>query len=388
MPVKQLTPTAVSSSAEAASPLRIVHAVLSLDMGGLERIVVDLAREGKQHGHTVSIVCLERPGTLARQAQALGVPVCCAYKRPGVRLRVRGEVADQLAQLRPDVVHTHQVTALFYAGPAARRVGVPLVVHTEHGKHYAARWRTRLLGRLAGRHARRFFCVSQDIADEVNGFRVVDAAKVCVVPNGIDIERFARRGAGGSLRQSLGIPASAPVVGTVGRATEIKRQDALLRAFARLRERFPDAHLLLVGDGPLLPQLKQLADELGVGKAAHFPGNQLQPEKYLHLMDVFALTSRSEGMPVSVLEAWASGVPVVAAAVGGLPEMIRHGETGLLYPPGDENGLVASLTDILGRPDAARRLAAAGRRHVEDTFSRQRMFGVYERHYRELLVAR
>ena len=121
----------------------------------------------------------------------MGAPVICTHKGPGIRLTAIGRTRSALRELRPDIIHTHQVGALFYAGPATRGTGVPLVVHTEHGKHYAAHRRTRLLGWLAGRHAARFFCVSRDIAAEVLEHRVVPRRKVCVVPNGIDTARFA-----------------------------------------------------------------------------------------------------------------------------------------------------------------------------------------------------
>jgi hypothetical protein len=115
--------------------LHVTHAVLSLDIGGLERIVVDLVREGQRLGQQVSVICLERPGVLAPQAEALKASVVCVGKRPGVQLGTGGAIRTVLRDLRPDVLHTHQVGALFYAGPAARTVGIPVIVHTEHINH-------------------------------------------------------------------------------------------------------------------------------------------------------------------------------------------------------------------------------------------------------------
>src|SRR5262249_5829514 len=144
--------------------------------GGLERIVVDLVRQGCQLGQQVSVICLERPGTLAPQAEALGARLICIGKQPGVRLKTRGQMEAALRVLHPDVLHTHQVGALFYAGPAARAVGVPVVVHTEHinnirkaGAGYLRRQRMLWLWWWAARFARKFFCVSEDIAAEMAG---------------------------------------------------------------------------------------------------------------------------------------------------------------------------------------------------------------------------
>src|SRR2546423_942770 len=147
-----------------SAELNITHVVLSLDVGGLERVVLSLVREGVRAGHRVSVLCLERPGKMAPQAEALGAPVTCVNKPPGVRLATVGKVAEFLRRVKPDVVHTHQIGALFYAGPAARRAGVPVVVHTEHGKHFETRRRNRWLGWWAAKNAQRMFCVSADIA--------------------------------------------------------------------------------------------------------------------------------------------------------------------------------------------------------------------------------
>lgn len=377
--------TSPSAGVRQAGGLRVVHVVLSLDCGGLERVVLDLVREGRRLGQDVSVVCIERPGKLAPEAEAAGARVLCVGKPAGLDLRTVGRLRAVLRDLGPDVVHTHQIGALFYAGPAAGR-GVA-VVHTEHGKHFA-RLRTRLLGRWAARKADRFFCVSGDLRDDVVARRVVPAAKAGVVFNGIDTGRF-RRPAGGDaeLRTSFGIPADAPVVGTVGRLNEVKRQDLLLGGFARLGDEFPDARLLVVGDGPLRDDLRGLAERLGVADRVVFAGYQANPERLLGVMDVFALTSRSEGMPLVVLEAWAAGVPVVASAVGGLPEMIDSGRTGLLFPSGDEPALAAAVADLLRDSYRAAQMGAAGRERVEAEYGLARMAETYQRHYLQLVPA-
>jgi glycosyltransferase involved in cell wall biosynthesis len=370
--------------AQMADELRVAHVVLSLDCGGLERVVVDLVREGLSLGQRQAVICLERPGTLAASVEALGAPLFCLDKRPGLRPGLIRSLRTTLLAWQPDAIHTHQIGALFYAGPAAKLTGGPPLVHTEHGKHYAARPRNRWLGRLAGRWADRFFCVSADIAREVEECRVVPRRKIEVVPNGIDTDRF-RLAPTAAVRSEFGIPAGAPIVGTVGRLSEIKCQDLLIRAFARLRTSLPGAHLLLVGDGPLREDLQRLAAELGLRGAVHFAGYQARPERYLRAMDIFALTSRSEGLPLAVLEAWAAGVPVVASAVGGLPELIDHGRNGLLFRSGDEAALTAALGAVLSEPGCGRRVARAGQELARERYDVRVMASRYEGHYRELL---
>ncbi|MGA3067357.1 MAG: glycosyltransferase [Tepidisphaeraceae bacterium] len=364
--------------------LRVMHVVLSLDVGGLERVVLSLVSRAASLGQIPTVLCIERRGDLADECEKLGAPVYCVGKRPGLRPGIARPIADLMRQLRPDVVHTHQIAALLYAGRAARRAGIANVVHTEHGKNYAGRFRTRMLGRWAGRYAKRFFCVSSDIAAEVAEWRVVGSKKLTVVRNGIDMDDIDSATAAQTVRADMGIPLGAAVIGTVGRLSDIKRQDVLIRALARLRRQQADIHLLLVGDGPRRGDLVKLAWKLGLTDAVHFAGYQNQPQKYLAAMDVFALSSASEGMPLSVLEAWAARKPVVAFHVGGLPEIVEQRRSGILVPAGHETELTAAILEVISNPKFASELAAEGRRRVENEFSLTRTAQRYDDEYRAL----
>jgi sugar transferase (PEP-CTERM/EpsH1 system associated) len=375
-----------------AEPIRVTHVALSLDVGGLERIVVDLVRQGQELGQQVSVVCLERRGTLAHQVEDLKARLVCVNKKSGLKFKTIGRMKAVLRELHPDVVHTHQVGALFYTGTAARSVGVPVVVHTEHinniRKSSSGRLRRLRMSWLwwwAARYAARFFCVSEDIAQEMRDRRLVPTEKLCVLLNGIDTVRFAGSSEATALREEMGIAADSPVIGTVGRLNEVKSQDLLLRAFAEIKKRIPEAHLLLVGDGPMREALGELAVKLRIAPAVHFTGYQAQPERFLHAMNVFALTSRLEGLPLAILEAWAAGLPVVASAVGGVPDLVQHEGNGLLFPSGDETMLVTLLQKLIRDPQRAHRLGAAGRREVVARYSLTRMAEDYQRHYLQLL---
>lgn len=363
--------------------LRVTHVVLSMDYGGLESVVLGLVRESRRLGQIASVACLERTGALGAQAEALGARVLCIHKPPGLRPETIGRLESSLRDLGPDVVHTHHIGALFYTGPAARRARVPLVVHTEHGRYLSARRRTRWIGRLAGRYAARFCCVSPTIAAEAEAFRIVPGRKIRVVPNGIDLERFRARDDAGPTRRSLGIPPGAPTIGTIGRLCEIKRQDLLIQAFRQVLAREADAHLVIVGDGPWMGRLRGVTAGLDLDDRVHFAGSQPDPERYLQAMDVFALSSESEGMPLTILEAWAAGVPVVATRVGGVPELVEDGRTGILLDFGDVGALARALGGLLGDRELTRRLRQAGRDRVE-SLSLGRMADAYHRHYLEL----
>ena len=170
--------------------MKIAHVVLSMDVGGLERVVLDLVRQGPTLGQEVAVVCLERPGALAPMIEAAGAEVLCVDKPPGRRPETVGRLREVFERIRPDVIHTHQIGALFYAGPAARRSGIGAVVHTEHGNLLARcrsrvdRFKGHLIRAVAGRHATRFFCVSGEIVEAVTRSGMVARRKVSVVPNG------------------------------------------------------------------------------------------------------------------------------------------------------------------------------------------------------------
>jgi glycosyltransferase involved in cell wall biosynthesis len=306
-------------------------------------------------------------------------------------------IGRTLGRLAPDVLHAHQFGALFHAGRPARRSGVPAVVQTEHGDHVARavgatrKLRTRLIAAWAGRAADRVFGVSRGVASSLADSGAIPRRKLAVVPNGIDLRPFADPkldAEAAAIRRNLKIPDGSPVVGTVGRLAEVKRVDLLVRGCAELVGRGSSAHLLIVGDGPLRGDLEGLARSLGLEGRAHFVGHQSSPGPWLRSMDCFGLASRSEGMPLAILEAWAAGVPVVAARVGGIEGLVEHDRTGLLFDPAKAGSLAGALLGLLGDPTRARAIARAGRARALAEFDEDAMAGTYERHYREVLASR
>lgn len=368
-------------------PLHITHGVFALDVGGLERLVLGLIRAGVAAGHRVSVVCVERRGQLAADAEAAGATVVSLDKPPGRHRAFVDRAGEVFARLNPDVIHTHHIGAAWYLGPASRRLGLP-VVHTEHGNQFAiqAGWpqmvRWRLFFHVAARSVAHFCCVSDEIAAAVTRWGTVPRAKVAVIPNGIPLDLPADLPDPAAVRASVGIPQGAPVIGTVGRLAEVKRQDILIRALLKLSSEFPDARLLLVGDGPERLRLEDQARDLGLSARVRFAGYQPRPEEFLRAMDVFALTSRSEGFPVSLLEAWRSGLPVACSAVGGIPAVVADGVNGLLFPAGDEAATAAALGTLLRDRELAARLGSAGRDEFRQKYSMDRMAAEYDRLYR------
>lgn len=371
--------------------LHVVHGALSLDVGGLEKVLVSLVRASILRGEKASVICIEKPGELADDVLAAGATLISLDKPAGRHPEFVRRAADILDRLKPDVIHTHQIGAAWYLGQAAKLQLLP-VLHTEHGNQFArdANWKARVKSRLfyraTGRFVNRFCCVSADIARAVTRWGTIPKAKVEVVPNGIEIDMGDRSADRIRVRNELGIPSDAKVIGTVGRLAVVKRQDRILTALAELVNRHPDLRVILVGEGPERGRLQNLANELGVLDRVHFVGYQSHPSRFLRAMDIFALTSQSEGLPISLLEAWAAQLPVVCTRVGGLPDVISDGINGLLVPDGDGASLVHALAKCFDQ-STAHRLGAGGFQTVRDSYSLETMIKVYSDKYLALISA-
>lgn len=366
----------------------IVHVLSSFDLGGQERVALDLAAGQRTAGYRVTAVSLAPPpdGPLAAAFAAAGAEVAHVSRpRPGVDpglwLRLRRWLKDHGA----DLVHTHNRMPLIYAAPAAWLCGLP-VVHTKHGNN--PKGGTRLVaGNLAGRFVSAFVAVSPETAEMARRRREVDPRRLSVIRNGIALEHYRPDSdARARVRAELGIGGAAWVVGTVGRVASEKNHALLLRAAAPLLG--PEARLVVVGDGPLRPALAETAAALGVAPFVHLLGVRTDVGDVLNALDAFALSSSTEGLPLVIPEAMATGLPVVSTRVGGIPTVVDEGETGFLVESGDEAALRACLSRLRDDPALARELGARARATALHRFSSERMRDEYLQLYDRLLVAR
>jgi glycosyltransferase involved in cell wall biosynthesis len=270
---------------------------------------------------------------------------------------------------RPDVVHTHDQRALFYAGPAARLARVPWLVHTRHGRDVNATRRQAAIFRQLSKLVDRFVCVSNEVA-ALSLAQGVPRAKVRTILNGIDL---------GRIQPSRPNPVG-PCV-TVARLSPEKDIANLVRATAIAASRVPDLRVEVAGDGSCREELAQMSVELGVADRIAFLGEVREIAALLGRARLFVLPSRSEGIPLTALEAMAGALPVVATRVGGLPEVVEDGVTGLLVPPSDPQALAGALVEIWDDPGRADRMGVLGRERVEACFDVVRMLAEYSALY-------
>lgn len=339
--------------------------------------MLHLSRELRRRGHDVTVVSLTPGGSMRSDFETAGqrfIPVVELERTDGFDALLPVRLATTLIARRPDVVHTHNPSPMLYAVPIARALGVHAVVHTKHGANIYGP-RSLHAARLVARMTTSFVCCSQGTAVTARAKEHVPPRLLRVIPNGIPLTDFDPRMAPGDrtrIRAELGIPQDAFVVGTVGRLASEKNQLLLLAATApMLGEKF---HVVLVGDGPEREVLEKEA-------AAHAPfvhvvGVRSDIPALLASFDVFALTSKTEGLPLVIPEAMAAGLPVVATAVGGVPGIVPP-SVGILAHAGDRNELERAFRQMAGDAEDRRRMGEAASIYARSEFSIESMTDRY-----------
>lgn len=362
----------------------IAHVLSSFALGGQERVALDLAREQERRGHEVLAVSLaaEPEGVLGERFRRASVRTHTIPKRSGVDPILPFVLGKWLARQRVEVVHTHNPQALVYGAPAGK-LARAAVLHTKHGINPDPR-RRRWLRRVAASLADAYVAVTPSLAEVARRAHECDPERLHVVANGIALANFAassesRR----EVRSELGIPLDAWVVGTVGRLAPEKNQALLIRALAG--ELGPRQRLILVGDGAERSSLETLSRDLHLEGFVRFTGARDDVARLLSAFDVFALSSRSEGLPLVLLEAQACALPVVSTRVGGIPDLVDDGQTGLLTAPGNEAAFGAALRTLRLDPLQCERLGRAGHDRVIARHSAERMATQYLVLYQRLV---
>jgi glycosyltransferase involved in cell wall biosynthesis len=364
--------------------MRVLHLVETLERGGLERIVVDLARAQTEAGHDVAVCCLFRPGALAPELQAAGIDVISAGKRKGPDVRAAWRVRRALVEHRADVLHTHNYMANYYGALAVPIAAPARLVNTRHGMAFVRRERRReRLFRVSLLRTAVVTVVCESTRDYVIANRIVPRRLARVVPSGIRVDAFAHGSAEArtAARERLGVPAGAFVVGTVGRLVDDKDHALLVDAFARLTVPRPHARLVVVGDGERRETLATQIAGLGVRTAVLLTGDRDDIPALLPAFDVFAMTSRNESYSIALLEAAAAGLPAVASDVGGNREIVQHGSTGLVVTDRSPEVFARALESLADAPEVRARMGAQARRWVEEHGSLQAMVRGYEAAY-------
>ncbi len=293
---------------------------------------------------------------------------------------------------KPAIVHTHTSKAGILGRIAARMAGAPVIIHTPHGHifhDYFSRPKTALfirLERLCARYTDRLIMLTQNEMDDHLALKIAPPERFTVIFSGVDLGQFTtNRPPRGTLRNRFGLSNGVRVIGTVGRLVPIKGQIHLIQAMPKIRQHCPEAHLVLVGDGPLRDELEKAATDLRVNDAVHFAGYREDVANCLADFDLFVLPSLNEGMGRVIVEAMAMRLPVVASDVCGIRDLVKDKVSGLLVPPSDHQALAEAIIHLLSNRALVERYAEAGYETVVPAFGEEIMIEKIERLYGALL---
>lgn len=364
-------------------PPLVVHLIYRLDFGGLETLLVDTINRMPAERYRHAVVCLAGYTEFAGKITRPGVELFDLGKRPGLSLSTHADFFKLMRRLKPAILHTYNLSAIEYAATAAL-AGVPVRIHAEHGRDAGdPQGRNRkhnLLRRLLAPVVDCYVPVSGDLRRWFRDVVGIPEAKNLLINNGVDTAKFSAPRAGAP-QEAWNAQAGNFVIGTVGRLQAVKDQVTLVDAFAALRAHLPQhaarLRLVIVGEGPMRPALEARIAAAGLGDAVFMPGARNDIARLMQTFSVFALSSIAEGTPVTLLEAMATGLPVVSTAVGGIPALVADGATGMLAPAGDAQALARAFAAYVENESLAAQHGAAGRARVENEYSIVTMLSAY-----------
>jgi glycosyltransferase involved in cell wall biosynthesis len=369
-----------------SAPVRIAFVITELDEGGAERALVQIVTRLDRNRWEPRVFSLAGRGPLTARLEESEIPVFdCGAKSASNPLdiwRAFSSLKRELTPWQPQIVQTFLFHANLLGRLAAWRAGVPHVLSGIRVADRRGRLRLRL-DRWTERFVEKHVCVSRSVADFSIDESGLDSGKVLVIPNGVDLAAF--RDAEPADLSEFGIPAGAKVVLSVGRLDPQKDPLTLLAAFEQVAKQIGNAHLLLVGHGPMEPEIRERIAGLKSGARIHLAGWQKNIPGILKAGDVFALASRFEGMPNAVLEAGAAGVPVVATAAEGVAEILENGACGWLVGLGDVSQLSVAIGEVLAEADLAAAKALRLQSVVAEKFTWENVVSEYDKLYRLLL---
>lgn len=371
MPLPLETASATGSN-EPSRKIHVCHLSMTLRTGGLERLLVDFGRFHDRSRYRLSFVAMDALGPPADELREAGFQVRSLELSQNGKAKTLQELRNLLQSERVDVLQTHNTYPHFYGAMAARWAGVKTIINTQHGRGCGSGWKSLWQFRLANRLAARVVGVSEDATRLCREQDSRSAAKMQCIWNGIDIDRFAFHG-----------PQDALVAISVARLSPEKDYPTLMRAIRKVVVVHPGFRLKLVGDGSERALLEKIAADLKISKHVEFLGERNDVPELLRTAGFYVSSSKTEGISLTLLEAMASGLPVVTTSVGGNPEIVLDGVTGKLVPPLNPDALAMAIIEMIEGHAGWRRMGEIGRLRIEQNFSIRNTVSNYENLYAE-----
>lgn len=366
-----------------ASAPSVLQVVLSLGTGGTERLVIDIASRLRSR-FRMAVCCLDEAGACAHDLTERGITVTALGREPGFRPSLACRIAELARRHQAAIIHCHHYSPFVYGRLATLLSPRTKLMFTEHGRlsDGPPSTKRRLVNPLLSRLPASIFSVSESLRESMiaEGF----PADVRVIHNGIDPGPRPTAADRRAARLTIGVPQDALVVGTVARLDPVKDLGTAIRGFADLRAMNARAVLMIAGDGDEREHLQGVARECGLAEAVRFLGNRTDVRRLLPACDIYVNSSISEGVSLTILEAMAAGLPVVATAVGGTPEVVVDRQTGILVGARQPAEIASALLALAASPERRQALGDAARLSIETRFTIDGMVEQYEREYRRL----
>ena len=364
----------------------VLHVIDSLHLGGAQEVVLNLATCGSSR-YRHEVATMHGRGIYWGRLREAGIPVHSLSPHKHFPLYLASLPALLLAK-RPDILHCHLIPSNIIAKPLGALLGVPLILNHDHTNdpHRIENKRLLALDKNTNRFAHHIIAVAGACRNFLIQHESIPPEKITLVPNAIDLRRFSpglvtRQ----EVRAKFGLPSHAPVVAGVGRLNPQKNFSLFLDVAKALAAKFPEVRFLLAGEGPEESMLREKARQLGLADRVHFAGYVADSREVYVAADLLLMPSRFEGLPMTLLEAMAMGLPVVASKLDGIAEVIADGHEGLLVESGDAGGFAESASRLLENPALGSEFAANARKKIEARFSVERMTSAVEAIYERFL---
>lgn len=347
----------------------------------MEKFAIDLSIQLIARGHLSEIVCLKDSGDMLGLALAHDLKVRAFNKRDGRDLKLLTSLAEYIRKEKFDIVHTHNMAPLIYGTLASRLALNSHLIHTRHGRE------PEVANALIWALNKKVVTISHDAKERLHACNRIPDDKVCVIQNGVDLGAFGKKLCEEEkleLKRSLGLADGAFIVGNIGRLAPEKDQESLITAFSKFLATGANAELVIAGDGPLMARLTEQASFHGIKDRVKLLGYRSDISRLLNIFDVFVLSSSTEGISLTLLEAMAAGKPIIATRVGGNPEVVEDEKTGLLVPSGAPDDLAAALQKLYADRYLLEKYGQAGERRAHDVFDIAAMTDAYIKLYHEI----
>lgn len=362
--------------------LRLLLITHDLEIGGLQKVVVSICKAIDREKFIPQVLCMRRLGTFAPEIEAMGIKVeLLPQTKSGLDYLAFLKIARIIRRDNIDIIHTHNKQPFLDGSIAALLCGGKRLVHTDHARFFPDKVKYMVAEWFLSHFAKKMVGVSEPTTENLHKFEKISYKKLMTIPNGIDETPFVNAKKSEKRAREIGIKKNGVVFGLIARISKPKGIPYLLEAMAKVVKSLPDSTLLLIGEGELEDEMKKISNDFNLSENVIFTGPRTDIPELLKLIDIFVLSSISEGLPMVILEAMAARCPIVSTNVGGIPTVIKDSVNGRIVKPHSAEALADVMLELAVQKDIRERFASAGFELFKQKFSATMMTNAYEKLY-------